>query len=70
MLLARAAKAVASRNIWISLKEFMKQLQSDQRFVAEMRRLYDQNNIAGMTGEEILAYHVMKGLSNVKFFVL
>lgn len=40
--------------------------QSDQRYVAEMRRLFDQNNIAGMTGDEILAYHVMKGLSNVK----
>lgn len=40
--------------------------QSDQRFIAEMRRLYDQNNIDQMSGEEILAYHVMKGLSNIK----
>ena len=40
--------------------------QSDQRYIAEMRRLYDQNNIHEMSGEEILAYQVMKGLSNIK----
>ena len=40
--------------------------QSDQRYVAEMRRLYDQNTIGEMSGDEILAYHVMKGLSNIK----
>ena len=40
--------------------------QSDQRYVAEMRRLYDQNTIGEMSGDELLAYHVMKGLSNIK----
>lgn len=40
--------------------------QSDQGYIAEMRRLYDQNNIDKMSSEEILAYHVMKGLSNIK----
>ena len=40
--------------------------QSDQRYFAEMRRLYEQNNIHEMSGDEILAYHVMRGLSNIK----
>ena len=40
--------------------------QSDQRYIAEMRRLFDQNTIGEMSGDEILAYHVMKGLSNIK----
>ena len=35
--------------------------QSDVRYVAEMKKLYEQNGIANMSGEEILCYHVLRG---------
>ena len=43
---------------------FQHEKQSDLRYVAEMRRLYEQNAIDKMSGDQILAYHVMKGLRN------
>ena len=46
--------------------------QSDQRFVAEIRRLYDQINIHEMSGKEILAYQVcpiLKPNKNVHYGV-
>ena len=43
-----------------------KEKQSDEKYVAEMRNLYEQNGIAQMSGEELLAFQVMKGLTNDK----
>ena len=43
-----------------------KEKQSDEKYVAEMRNLYDRNGIAQMSSEELLAFHVMKGLTNDK----
>ena len=43
-----------------------KEKQSDEKYVAEMRNLYDRNGIAQMSSDELLAFQVMKGLTNDK----
>ena len=43
-----------------------KERQSDEKYVAEMRNLFEQNGIAQMSSDELLAFHVMKGLTNDK----
>ena len=40
--------------------------QNDLRYIAEMRKLFDQNKIDDMNGQQILAYHVLKGLKNME----
>ena len=43
-----------------------KEKQSDEKYVAEMRNLFEQNGIAEMSSDELLAFHVMKGLTSEK----